>query len=72
MAKEFASSSLASHTNFNIMRKGFSFTWDQGLKDKCENYCNRQTPRLSLANLIHRALFEFLAREDNQLEEVEK
>lgn len=54
------------------MRKGFSFTWDQGLKDKCENYCNRQTPRLSLANLIHRALFEFLAREDNQLEEVEK
>jgi predicted transcriptional regulator len=53
------------------MRKAFTFTFDESLKDRAKNYCNRQMPRKSLSNLIHQAVFEFLAREDNQLEEVE-
>jgi hypothetical protein len=53
-------------------RKIFSFTWDKDLKQRSMDYCNRQQPPISLARLIHMALFDFLARNDNQLEEVEK
>ena len=54
------------------MRKGFHLTLDEGLKRRAVDYCDRQMPRLSLSNLIHKALFHFLEKEDNQCEEVEK
>jgi len=55
-----------------MSRTGFHLTLDDDLKKRCSDYCDRQQPPLSLARFIHVALYDYLAKNDNQLEEVEK